>query len=115
MQFQKKKRSPKKKKKREKASGSAASGGSEASEASGPASGEQPNLKQQPVEPVGQEVKQEKRKGEGEDVSLTDTDHDAPSIHSDLGSPIHFEVFINVVLSISMVIFSYQVSDQVFL
>jgi len=69
--------------------------GSEASEASGAASDEQQthsDQQHQPVEQLEHEVKQKKKKKDTEDISQADTDHDAPSIHSDLGSPIPFEV-----------------------
>jgi hypothetical protein len=105
--FQKKKHTPKKKKKRDKvgrSSGSAS--GASGSEGgidggSGPASNEElpkANLKQQPVESAVPEASPEKKEGELEDISQTDTDHDAPSIHSELGSPIHFEVSIVIIV-----------------
>lgn len=88
LQFQKKRHGTKKKKKKEKSSGSVASGASETSER--PASNEHRNNSKQL--PVDQQVKAKKTKEDVEDISQTDTDYDAPSIHSDQGSPIPFEV-----------------------
>lgn len=99
MQFQKKKQGGKKKKKKDKASGSSGSAsGTSGSEAAKPASNQEQieaNLRQQPVESASQEASPQRKEGELEDISQTDTDHDAPSIHSEIGSPIHFEVIVN--------------------
>lgn len=94
LKFQKKKHVVKKKKKRDQTASGAS--GSEASEASSaPASDERPqsnSRQEQPVELAEHEAKLKKKKKDTEDVSQADTDHDAPSIHSDFGSPIPFEV-----------------------
>ena len=85
LQFQKRKQGGKKKKKKKpgEASGSQTS---ETSEDQRLASGSL----EQAVDP---EVKRRLQKAEGgEEVSQADTDHDAPSLASEAGSPIPFEV-----------------------